>query len=889
MSSTWRKATEDNESSNTETNKPTAAVDASSASLFAAQKPEAASTHSDSEKAVAARVSNAEVQPQNHRRTSVVNPQPCPPSVMPSPPVAASASDARTSQTMVQDVPAKVADTAVKQDASTRTALSKRTPATNLPSKAGHLGDAPSTGSDSPAITGSTISPGKPGSMVSGPSQVADMYKTLETLTAFGEKERTRQDSTRASNTTFNIRMELSSITDRYFSSPARRRLKRLLAVSLLAITLLTIVAASVFLLYPKPKRRLRSYCETKGCEAHRYQISHQLDKSIDPCDDFSAYVCARWKPRKEFQLSRSQLSDMFLSWLYKLPETLAKGVVHFPVGKKVAAIFDSCMTETGSHVPVMREFMRDRDILWPDDPEEPVTPAKPLFDLSFNWNVHLWFTLRIIPATSEEKSRRVFFAPNYLMALWKALINEIPKTYFESVYAQLFEIFSSNKSSEPDTKDASRTHDVLTYIFNKLLPSCPCEPRIQASLNLTEFENMTSYFFGRHTINLLNAVTRINPPVTMNETVLISDIFQFLRMKNIIDEVDDKTLLRHLSWLFLQGYAAVAYPTAVLLVLHGSEHRAEEERPRFCARQIEPGYKLLIAAMATVAHFSENERRNIDHLLGNILQVAVDKTWACSWFDNDTKQAAAGKLTNMSTVVWPPEKFLDPEVLEEVYKDFPDNASSFAEYWIETRRRQRLLFGSEASTAEQLLGDNTHPPYAAYVQLLNHLSLSLGALAPPLYYPDGTNAMLYGGVLYLYARALITAVGNEGFTVNAEAEVTSSWLSREVQKAFSLRALHCLPGGVSIFPEVPAMEVAYEAFKRRIDKNNTLPLSEDLTEEKVFFITACLSTCARTPSDNLFGGDCNKAVMNFAPFAEAFNCPAGSKMNPKNKCSYYD
>ncbi|KAL3195632.1 hypothetical protein MRX96_001765 [Rhipicephalus microplus] len=693
MSSTSRKASEHNELGNTETNKPTAAVDASAASLFAAEKPEAASTHSDSEKAVAARVSNADVQPQNHRSTSVVNPQPCPPSVMPSPPVAASASDARTFQTMAQDVLAKVADTAVKQDASPRTALSKRTPATNLPSKANHLGDAPSTGSDSPAITGSTISPGKPGSMVSGPSQVADMYKTLETLTAFGEKERTRQDSTRASNTTFNIRMELSSITNRYFSSPARRRLKRLLAVSLLAITLLTIVTASVFLLYPKPKRRLRSYCETKGCEAHRYQISHQLDKSIDPCDDFSAYVCARWKPRKEFQLSRSQLSDMFLSWLYKLPETLAKGVVYFPVGKKVAAIFDSCMTETGSHIHVMREFMRECDILWPDDPEEPVTPAKPLFDLSFNWNVHL-----------------------------------------------------CNKSSEPDTKDASRTHDVLTYIFNKLLPSCPCEPRIQASFNLTEFENITSYFFGRHTIDLLNAVTRINPPVTIDETVLISDIFQFLRMKNIIDEVDDKTLLRHLSMVV---------------------SARKRKRPRFCAGQIEPGYKLLIAAMATVAHFSENERRNIDHLLGDILQVAVDKTWACSWFDNDTKQAAAGKLTKMSTVVWPPEKFLDPEVLEDVYKDFPDNASSFAEYWIETRRRQRLLFGSEASTAEQLLGDNTHPPYAEYVQLLNHLSLSLGALAPPLYYPDGTNAMLYGGVLYLYARALITAVGHEGFTVS--------------------------------------------------------------------------------------------------------------------------
>ncbi|KAH8026910.1 hypothetical protein HPB51_000032 [Rhipicephalus microplus] len=212
MSSTSKKATEHNESSNTEMKKPTAVVDASAASLFAAEKPEAASTQSDSEKAVAARVSNAEVQPQNHRSTSVVNPQPCP-SVMLSPIVAASASDARTSQTMAQDVPAKLADTAVKQDASPRTALSKRTPAADLPSKADHLGDAPSTGSDSPAITGSTISPGKPGSMVSASSQVADMYKTLETLTAFGEKQRTRQDSTRASNTTYNIRLELSSIT----------------------------------------------------------------------------------------------------------------------------------------------------------------------------------------------------------------------------------------------------------------------------------------------------------------------------------------------------------------------------------------------------------------------------------------------------------------------------------------------------------------------------------------------------------------------------------------------------------------------------------------------------------------------------------------------------
>ncbi|KAL1419533.1 hypothetical protein MTO96_025277 [Rhipicephalus appendiculatus] len=62
-----------------------------------------------------------------------------------------------------------------------------------------------------------------------------------------------------------------------------------------------------------------------------------------------------------------------------------------------------------------------------------------------------------------------------------------------------------------------------------------------------------------------------------------------------------------------------------------------------------------------------------------------------------------------------------------------------------------------------------------------------------------------------------------------------------------------------------------------------------DLTEEKVFFITACLSTCAKTPAENFYGGDCNKAMMNFAPFAKAFNCPKGSKMKPATQCSFYD
>ncbi|XP_049526948.1 endothelin-converting enzyme 2-like isoform X2 [Dermacentor silvarum] len=278
---------------------------------------------------------------------------------------------------------------------------------------------------------------------------------------------------------------------------------------------------------------------------------------------------------------------------------------------------------------------------------------------------------------------------------------------------------------------------------------------------------------------------------------------------------------------------------------------------------------------------------RIVNHLQ-DIVQVAAQKTRASSWLDNETKHAAVAKLTNVRTIVWPSDKFLTAKALEKVYGNFTDSAPSFVEYWIETRRSQRLMFGSEAAEQELLLRDNAQLPYVEYVHVLNRLSVALGALAPPLYYQDGTKAMLHGGVLYQYARELLRAIDNEGVKINQHGEFVWNWLSEDQREPFKKRTQDCLPNNVSIFPEVPAMEVAYEAFKRNVNENEA-QLAPDLTEEKVFFITACLPSCAVTPADNLYGGDCNKAVMNFAPFAEAFGCPVGSNMNPATKCTFYD
>ncbi|XP_037519830.2 uncharacterized protein LOC119396618 [Rhipicephalus sanguineus] len=98
-------------------------------------------------------------------------------------------------------------------------------------------------------------------------------------------------------------------------------------------------------------------------------------------------------------------------------------------------------------------------------------------------------------------------------------------------------------------------------------------------------------------------------------------------------------------------------------------------------------------------------------------------------------------------------------------------------------------------------------------------------------------------------------------------------------------------------FPEIPALEVSYAAFRHQQDlkvedveqDNRHRRIMSAFTEQQVFFITACFTLCRLPKTIKSFGGDCNKAAMHFEPYAAAFKCKPGSRMNPSVKCPYFN
>ncbi|XP_077522176.1 endothelin-converting enzyme 1-like isoform X1 [Amblyomma americanum] len=652
------------------------------------------------------------------------------------------------------------------------------------------------------------------------------------------------------------------------------------------AVLLGAVLLAFLLFLKPKSPHHIMAYCQTDSCYAFRKLLHTQLNKSIEACDDFGAYVCDQWRPQELFaRLSDSVLSDMASSWRQIFQAVLERGTSVLPAGRKVAAMFNSCLTQSEVHVDVLKEFMRARGLLWWEySGRNP--PLQILFDLSFNWNVDLWFAVRLLPNTAQGPQRRLSITRSPLIPIWNRVFNLIPRDKFATVYIAMFELLLGN-SSLPTHKQAMSVYISQGAILRRLLESTRSS-QSPAFFPLMDVAKHSSLATPKYMENIINRALQLHPPFKQDDLLVLSDSTLLDAVLTAIRDFGDYAVLQHFTWFFMQTYAALAGPRDFLRAVHGSSEKAEEVWPRYCAVHTEGSYKLMAAALSAVALFTADERRRIDTYLKVVQQAAAKRTQAAQWLDEETKKVAAEKLLSARTFLWPSKKYLTNEGVEEAYKDFPENGTSFVRLWIDSRQSGRRTVGSEAYFEEQQLTSSMSLPYAEYVHMLNAVELAVGAMRPPLYYPRGTKAMLHGGLGYFFARQLTRAVDDEGVKVDPHGRILSSWVSEASGPAFDKRLRGCLAENESVFPEVPALEVAYAAFREDVNPTQEL-LSPELSEEQVFFIAACSTSCSKSSAGNAFTGQCNKAVMNFAPFAQAFGCAPGSRMNPEKKCSFFD
>ncbi|XP_050026909.1 endothelin-converting enzyme 1-like [Dermacentor andersoni] len=387
-----------------------------------------------------------------------------------------------------------------------------------------------------------------------------------------------------------------------------------------------------------------------------------------------------------------------------------------------------------------------------------------------------------------------------------------------------------------------------------------------------------------KHTLNL-------TPVLSAWDVALITDRAFFVTVGELFKNYTNKQILEFLGWQFVQHYAPVV-DSRFLISKYGDNSTAMSLRTAFCSYHVEVPYRALILSLHFASQITNSVQQMIDDGYKRLVSTAVRFINDSTWLDSESRTVAAEKLASVNLRLWPPAAFVDRENLAKTFRHFPHIKAAFGDYWI-------------MSTVEMIHIDRT-PEYQEVLDMpLNYaltyfdydyvgkaVGVAIGAVAPPLFYRKGTKAIFYGGFGFSVAFQLAKALDEEGIRWHPEGRLVKSIVNASSQEAFDDR-YSCLAsataGDETLFPEIPALEIAYTAFLDEVgEPDSTRHLSKQLSELKVFFMTICHMTCTRSGITKPFSASCNKLVRHSSAFSKAFRCPVGSKMNPKNKSTFF-
>ncbi|KAH7966561.1 hypothetical protein HPB49_017717 [Dermacentor silvarum] len=154
------------------------------------------------------------------------------------------------------------------------------------------------------------------------------------------------------------------------------------------------------------------SVCQMSACMEYSKHLQHSLSTKANPCYNFYRYVCDSWSDMSGSILSMaSERFKMHIlrSWIEG--DTIA--LKRVSEGTLFAmSLFRSCVSgnnlrsASSDGMAELRALMDQRGLKWPNS-SAPAPPTRDLLEMlidwTLNWNVDIWFSLRVILADTSR------------------------------------------------------------------------------------------------------------------------------------------------------------------------------------------------------------------------------------------------------------------------------------------------------------------------------------------------------------------------------------------------------------------------------------------------------------------------------------------------------
>ncbi|XP_040359976.1 endothelin-converting enzyme 2-like [Ixodes scapularis] len=378
--------------------------------------------------------------------------------------------------------------------------------------------------------------------------------------------------------------------------------------LTLVALTLIIMVL--IFRLHQSRSVSHSDVCDTEDCLDYAYRITQMLNRNLNPCKNFSAFVCSAWTENNQNIAAGSVTDGVIQKWLKEITSALQSDNFNASVieaGNKAKAEFASCMNRTHEDqrevLSSLRNFMTQRGLSWPDKSPANVSALHVLIDLDVNWLVPFWFRVHILP-TYDSRPRAIQISPSALTRIWHLQHRSVAH-YSVTAYAIYWSFVFSLLAQE---KDASlyaiqAKHDF--HLQEQVVSELQREP-ITWEPHVTSIKDLLRY---QDWLTGLRKVFETALPLHADVTVYITDKRHFDRMSRILERFSNDQLIAHISWWFAQFGGIIAISEA-LVGFYGSRGEAAQKRVDLCARGVESVYYPLLTSTFARKYWKRNDEK---------------------------------------------------------------------------------------------------------------------------------------------------------------------------------------------------------------------------------------------------------------------------------------
>ena len=243
------------------------------------------------------------------------------------------------------------------------------------------------------------------------------------------------------------------------------------------------------------------------------------------------------------------------------------------------------------------------------------------------------------------------------------------------------------------------------------------------------------------------------------------------------------ETIKAWLAWQVISSYAPYLSGPIVAQNFDFNGRRlsgTQENRPRWkrAVSLIEGSLGEAIGEVYVQRHFPESSKRDMEHLVDNLLKAYEISIKNLEWMTDATKVRALEKLAKFTPKIGYPNKFKNYDSLEISADDLVGNVRRVSS-WVVSDQFAKL--GKPIDRDEWHMTPQTVNAY--YNPTMNEIVFPAAILQWPFYSPQSDKATNYGGIGAVIGHEIGHGFDDKGSTFNGDGALEQWWTEEDLAK----------------------------------------------------------------------------------------------------------